>query len=119
MAPDTLELTGHAVLLDLAVRNLVENALKHTPPGTRISVQIGQSDTGAAWLQVCDDGKRVQADGDHARVARPVDSLHLGHEIVLRVAQVHGGAFGAAAAPAPFTTCYRLDFPPPAAVAAG
>ena len=107
------------MLLDLAVRNLVENALKHTPPGTRISVQIGQSDTGAAWLQVCDDGKRVQADGDNARVVRPVDSLHLGHEIVLRVAQMHGGAFGAAAAPAPFTTCYRLDFPPPAAVAAG
>jgi len=48
-----------------------------------------------------------------------VDSLHLGHEIVLRVAQMHGAAFGAVAAPAPFTTCYRLDFPHPAAVAAG
>jgi two-component system sensor histidine kinase QseC len=119
VAPDTLELTGHAVLLDLAVRNLVENALKHTPPGTRISVQIGQSDTGAAWLQVCDDGRRVQAAGGNAKVARPVDSLHLGHEIVLRVAQMHGGDFGAAAAPAPFTTCFRLDFPPPVAAQAG
>lgn len=117
--PDTLELMGHVVLLDLAVRNLVENALKHTPPGTRISVQIGQSDTGAAWLQVCDDGRRVQAAGGNAKVARPVDSLHLGHEIVLRVAQMHGGDFGAAAAPAPFTTCFHLDFPPPVAAQAG
>jgi len=119
VAPDTLELTGHAVLLDLALRNLVENALKHTPQGTRISVQIGQADTGAAWLQVCDDGARLQAAAGNTRVARPVDSLHLGHEIVLRVAQMHGAAFGAVAAPAPFTTCYRLDFPHPAAVAAG
>ena len=119
VAPDTLELAGHAVLLDLAVRNLVENALKHTPQGTRISVQIGRSDTGAVWLQVCDDGGRLQAAAGNAKMARPVDSLHLGHEIVLRVAQMHGGAFGAVAATAPFTTCYRLDFPPPAAAAAG
>lgn len=118
VAPDALQWAGHAVLLDLAVRNLVENALKHTPHGTQISVQIGQSDNGAAWLQVCDDGGRLQA-GGNAGVARPVDSLHLGHEIVLRVAEMHGGAFGATGAPAPFTTCYRLDFPPPAAVAAG
>ena len=82
-------------------------------------MQIGQSDTGAAWLQVCDDGRRVQAAGGNAKVARPVDSLHLGHEIVLRVAQMHGGDFGAAAAPAPFTTCFRLDFPPPVAAQAG
>ena len=119
VVPDTLELVGHAVLLDLAVRNLLENALKHTPQGTRISVQIGQSDTGAAWLQVCDDGGRLQAAVGNAKVARPVDSLHLGHEIVLRVAEMHGGAFGPVTAPAPFTTCYRLDFPPPVAVAAG
>ncbi|HEY9208668.1 histidine kinase dimerization/phospho-acceptor domain-containing protein [Acidovorax soli] len=119
VAPDALALEGHGVLLDLAVRNLVENALRHTPPGTRISVQIGQSDTGAAWLQVCDDGGRVQAVAGNASVARPADSLHLGHKIVLRVAQMHDGTFGVAAASAPFTTCYRLDFPPPSAVAAG
>ena len=39
-----------------------------------------------------------------------MDSLHLGHEIVARVAQVHRARFGKAPAPAPFTTCYRLDF---------
>lgn len=116
-APDGLELAGNAVLLDLALRNLVENALKHTPHGTRISVQIGQSDAGAAWLQVCDDGGRLKAGSE--RLAHPVDSLHLGHEIVLRVAEMHGGAFGAAAAPAPFTTSYRLDFPQLATVVAG
>ena len=64
-----------------------------------------------AWLQVCDDGARAVAVGDVVAAAPvAVDSLHLGHEIVARVAQVHRARFGKAPAPAPFTTCYRLDF---------
>lgn len=106
-APGELWVTGHAVLLELALRNLVENALKHTPPGTQIEVQAGQLPQGEAWLQVCDDGRR------HAgvSVAPPVDSLHLGHEIVARVMRAHQGRFAQAEAPAGFTTCYRLGIP--------
>ncbi len=108
---------GNAVLLELALRNLVENALRHTPPGTRIEVQVGLSDPQqaaaagtAAWLQVCDDGARAGA----VPAAPAADSLHLGHEIVARVAQVHAGAFGPAEAPPSFTTCYRMTFGLPA-----
>lgn len=110
VVPGAIGIEGHAVLLDLALRNLMENALKHTPKGTRIAVQMGVADTGAVWLQVCDDGARGANVPDAERAVAPIDSLHLGHEIVRRVAEVHGATFGAVPAPAPFTTCYRLEF---------
>lgn len=109
-APAALSVQGHAVLLDIALRNLVENALKHTPPGTRIAVQAGATDTGQVWLQVSDDGGR-EVSGQASDSPRPVDSLHLGHEILRRVADAHGGQFGPVAAQPPFTTCYRLGLP--------
>lgn len=108
--PAQLAVQGHALLLELALRNLLENALKHTPPHTCIELQLGQNTSGAAWVQVCDDGAR--SGGAAATVA--ADSLHLGHEIITRVAQAHGAQFGPAPPPefsAPlFTTCYRIEF---------
>lgn len=106
---------GNAVLLELALRNLVENALKHTPHGTQIEVQAGQGPDGEVWLQVCDDGRRDGAE----RAAAPVDSLHLGHEIVARVLRAHQGSFGEAAPPEGFTTCYRMGMPGTGLAAAG
>lgn len=107
-APQELPVRGNALLLDSALRNLVENAVRHTPTGTQIEVQAGlDSSRALAWVQVCDDGRR-----DAAPVhVPPVDSLHLGHEIVSRVMQAHGGRFIVAEAPQGFTTCYRMEIP--------
>ena len=118
-APPVLTVPGHVVLLDMAVRNLVENALKHTPLGTCIAVQLGVSDAGGAWLQVSDDGAGGAGHRADGQAARPVDSLHLGHEILRRVADIHGGCFGGVPASAPFTTCYRLDLPGPVEMTPG
>lgn len=111
--PEELVVQGHAVLLEMALRNLIENALRHTPTATQIEVQCGtQSDTTTGpWLQVCDDGGRASAAALPPIRPKPVDSLHLGQEIIARVATVHGAQFAAVAALAPFTTCYRLNFP--------
>lgn len=112
--PDMLIVQGHTVLLEMALRNLIENALRHTPSGTQIEVQCGEpSDTTSGpWLQVCDDGARTSATAPLPPPPRPkpVDSLHLGQEIIARVAAVHNAQFATVAALAPFTTCYRLNF---------
>ena len=108
--PPVLMTRGHEVLLDMALRNLLENALRHTHGGTQIDVQGGLEegpDGMQCWLQVCDDGART---GD-AQPPEPVDSLHLGHEIIRRIAELHQGHFARVAAPAPHTTCYRLTLP--------
>ena len=119
-APAQLWVPGHVVLLEIAARNLVENALKHTPPGTHIAVQIGCSGGVGAWLQVCDDGGRARVEALGAPEGKsPADGLHLGHEILRRVADIHGGQFGPVAAEEPFTTCYRLYLPAAAGATPG
>src|SRR5437763_1064186 len=42
-------------------RALVENALRHTPPGTTVRVRAGRAD-GTAFLEVADDGPGVPAE---------------------------------------------------------
>ena len=111
--PDTgpVQVPGHPLLLELALRNLIDNALQHTPRGTAVSVQWGVSGNGSAWLQVDDNAEPVaNAPGKSA------ERLGLGHKIVGRVMQVHGGRLE------PVVTlagrCYRLTFAAPAAPAA-
>ena len=106
-----VQLSGHPLLLELALRNLIDNALQHTPRGTAVSVQWGAAGDGSAWLQVADNAALV------AHVpARSAERLGLGHKIVGRVMQVHGGQLE------PVVTavgrCYRLTFAAPAAPAA-
>jgi len=100
-----LEVLGHPLLLELALRNLVDNALQHTARGTFVCVQWGH-DAGAVWLQVCDDGQARPG-----AAAPSAERLGLGHKIVGRVMDVHGGRFTQPAAPAPFTRCYRMVLP--------
>ena len=105
-----LAVPGHPVLVELALRNLVENALRHTARDTEVAVQVAQ-DADSAWLQVCDTGLP-------AGQAKPADALGLGHKIVHRVAEVHGGRFeritseqSASGGQTRWQSCYRLSFP--------
>ena len=105
---DQQKVLAHPLLLELALRNLIDNALQHTARGTAVCVQWG-SDAGHAWLQVCDDGKNGL--GAAAAIRPSTERLGLGHKIVGRVMDIHGGSFGLHPATAPFTRCYRLCFP--------
>lgn len=116
IGPDQLPLQGHPVLIDIAIRNLIENALKHTPCHTQIGVSFGASDAITRWIEVVDDGGRSTVDMRNTNTTTPSnphpfgknDSLHLGHAIVSRVAQAHHGSFQETEPPAHFTACYRV-----------
>jgi two-component system sensor histidine kinase QseC len=90
-SPGPFPLSGHPVLLDLALRNLVQNALAHTPPGTQVEVEL---DPESRTLQVSDDGLRhAGAAGDAATVRLQPLRLGLGHRVVAKVAALHGASF--------------------------
>lgn len=111
-APPAWPITGHPVLLEMALRNLIDNALAHTPPGTVIEVQL---DAGQRWLQVCDNGAGPRPDTAPAAAGgegRHALGLGLGHRVVEKVAAVHGAQFGAVVPPPGFSTAYRLAFGP-------
>ena len=120
--PERLEISAHPLLLELALRNLIDNALQHSPPGAAVCVRWGTDDSGAPWLEVCNDG---QGPGQQA-TAPSAERLGLGHKIVSRVMDIHGGSFAQQASAVPaelsfqpgrldplahFNSCYRLCFP--------
>jgi len=107
-APDAWRLRGHPVLLETALRNLIDNALAHTPTGTLVEAQL---DPQAGWLQVCDNGGLQPATQAGPAGAGHSLGLGLGHRVVDKVAQVHGGRFRQAEAPPGFSTCYRIELP--------
>jgi two-component system, OmpR family, sensor kinase len=79
--------------------NLLENALRHTPPGTAIHVSTRTTADGEVELVVEDDGPGVPAELEHALFERFVrgagdrgGSFGLGLAIVQAVAVSHGGS---------------------------
>jgi signal transduction histidine kinase len=89
---------GDKELLTQALANLVENALRHTPPGTRIDVRLEGSPETGAHLSVEDDGPGVaEADLPHltdrfyrGESSRTTSGNGLGLSLVSAVAELHG-----------------------------
>lgn len=111
-APGPLHVQGHPVLLELALRNLLDNAIRHTAAGSQVEVQV---DPAHCWLQVCD---RCAPGPAHqppdTAPARGVGGLGLGHRVVRKVAEVHGARFGSVQPPpAGYASCYRFSFARP------
>lgn len=111
-APGPMHVQGHPVLLEMALRNLLDNAIRHTAAGSQVEVQV---DPAHCWLQVCDrcvPGHTEQH--PYAARARGVGGLGLGHRVVRKVAEVHGARFGSVEPPpAGYASCYRFRFARP------
>jgi signal transduction histidine kinase len=92
--------SGDKELLTQALANLVENALRHTPPGTRIDIRLEGSPETGARLSVEDDGPGVaEADLPHltdrfyrGESSRTTPGNGLGLSLVSAVAELHGAA---------------------------
>ena len=107
-SPGPFVIMGHPLLIELALRNLVENALAHTSPGTVVEVQINPQER---WVQVCDSGPDLACPS----TAKKVSVMHslglgLGHRVVEKIITMHGGRLEQVTPPGGFSTCYRLTF---------
>ncbi|MFC5300388.1 ATP-binding protein [Azospira restricta] len=96
LAADAAAVSGDRDLLAVALRNLVDNAVRYTPEGGRIEVRVG-CEHGAACVAVADNGPGVPA----AELPRLVERFYRGREagaegsglglaIVRRIAELHG-----------------------------
>ncbi|MFA7667440.1 MAG: HAMP domain-containing sensor histidine kinase [Burkholderiaceae bacterium] len=113
--PDGLPLTlVDAALIERALSNLIDNALRVTPSGGNITVRV-QHDGHDVQVEVVDTGPGVQPE-DQARVferffqtSRARDqrgASGLGLAIVKRVAELHGGQAGLRSEPGQGSTFF-------------
>lgn len=100
-ADEPIHATVDAVRIRQAVSNLIDNALRHTPPGGRVTVADSLRD-GMLWISVTDNGSGFDADfldrafepftrADGAR-GRAEGGVGLGLSIVRVIVQAHGGS---------------------------
>ena len=86
------------VTLEQVAANLIDNALKYTPPGGRVDVSVARDD-GHAVLSIRDTGVGIPPDelpriwdrlfrGDASRTER---GLGLGLSLIRAIVEAHGG----------------------------
>ncbi|MES3098462.1 sensor histidine kinase [Sphingomonas faeni] len=102
---------GYPGAILLALENLVDNAVRHTPPGAAIVVRVGPG----ARLRVVDDGDGVAPEhlarlkhrfwrGDGTRS----EGSGIGLSIVDRVARAHHGVLDVASGPGGKGLCFEI-----------
>lgn len=109
------------LMLALALRNLIENALRHTPAGTHIEVYVWQGD-GAMGVRVRDDAPPnppATPPGDDGPPPPPKPDrlpgagLGLGLRLVARLAEAMGAEMEQGNDEPPFSSSYGLRWSEP------
>ncbi len=108
---------GHAGLAAIAAGNLIDNAIRYSPPGTEIVVSVA-AEGAKVLLRVVDQGpgipagRRQEALSRFARLDTQVaEGSGLGLSIVARVAELHGTPLALGDGPAGRGLDARLAFP--------
>ncbi len=103
---ESVSIAGRETLLSVALRNLLENAIRYTPPGGRVDVSCRES--GQTLVIVVEDSGPGMTPEELDRACQPfyrgqasvgIAGSGLGLSIVERIAQLHHGtlAFGRSA----------------------
>jgi signal transduction histidine kinase len=94
-APEPVWVRGNAEMIRRAIRNLVENALRHTPAGTTVEVSVGKDGS----VFVSDEGPGVPAAERELifqrfwrKDRRRSGGAGLGLAIVRRIVEAHSGS---------------------------
>jgi signal transduction histidine kinase len=101
IAPD-IWVAGQADALAMVVRNLVDNAIRHTPEGSHIDISLFDTPNGKVGLRVCDTGPGIPADRREAafdrfqRLGSDKPGSGLGLAIVNRIIAQHDGSISLA-----------------------
>jgi signal transduction histidine kinase len=106
-APESLAVAVDPVRFEQVVTVLLANAVKFSPAGSTVTVEIAETDDGAAQLAVTDEGRGVspehreliferfqQAHGRHYQAG-----LGLSLPIARRIVELHGGSIHVEPAP--------------------
>jgi two-component system sensor histidine kinase TctE len=109
---------GSRWLLDELLGNLLDNAIRYTEPGGRVTVRTGTEPGGGGWLEVEDTGPGIPA-AERSRIferfyrAEGVSQpgTGLGLSIVKEVAARHSAAVEVLEGPEGIGTRFRVTFP--------
>ena len=97
--------TGNPMLLELAVRNLIANALVHTRPGTLVQVSVANNAAGCT-LAISDNGH-----GGVEPSTRSTQHLGIGLSLVERIAGLHRANLVRDSGDAPMSTRFSIVWP--------
>lgn len=115
--PGEAVIEGSEWLLREMLANLIENALRYTPPGGKVTARSGLDLSGRPFIEVEDNGPGIP-DDERQRIferfyrgeANPAPGTGLGLSIVKEVADRHHATVHLTGASNGTGTCFRVDF---------